>query len=91
MEKNEYRRIQHITDDSHEKDIKIIIYQSLDRLARIHKRGFFHRDVKLENLVRNGDIVKLRDFGLSREINSLFLFTDHISTIWYWVYEILLW
>ena len=37
----------------------------------MHKHGYFHRDMKPENLLTMGpDLVKIADFGLAREIRS---------------------
>lgn len=36
----------------------------------MHKNGFFHRDMKPENLLILGNAIKLCDFGLAREIRS---------------------
>ena len=49
----------------------------------MHKHGFFHRDMKPENLLVKGDLVKIADFGLAREIRSRPPFTDYVSTRWY--------
>lgn len=40
-------------------------------------------DLKPENLLVSGDVVKLADFGLAREIRSRPPFTDYVSTRWY--------
>jgi len=57
----------------------------------MHKHGFFHRDLKPENLlISPGNVVKLIDFGLAREIRSRPPFTDYVSTRWYRAPEILL-
>lgn len=52
-------------------------------LSATHKKGFFHRDMKPENLLVSGDIVKIADYGLAREIRSRPPFTDYVSTRWY--------
>ena len=50
----------------------------------MHKHGFFHRDMKPENLLCMGpDLVKIADFGLAREIRSRPPYTDYVSTRWY--------
>ena len=38
----------------------------LQGLASIHKQGILHLDIKPENLLFKGDVLKLADFGLSR-------------------------
>jgi protein kinase len=49
----------------------------------MHKHGFFHRDVKPENILGSGDIWKLADFGLARELRSIPPYTEYISTRWF--------
>jgi len=56
----------------------------------MHKQGFFHRDLKPENILINNEVVKIIDFGLTREIRSSPPFTDYISTRWYRAPELLL-
>jgi male germ cell-associated kinase len=34
----------------------------------MHKSGYFHRDLKPENILIHEGVVKICDFGLSREI-----------------------
>ena len=66
-----------------EYQIKDIIYQTLLGLSHMHKYGFFHRDMKPENLLLNDKIVKIADFGLAREIRSIPPYTEYISTRYY--------
>jgi serine/threonine protein kinase len=35
-------------------------------LSYLHENAIVHRDIKLENAMLSGDVVKLTDFGLSR-------------------------
>jgi protein kinase len=39
--------------------------------------------MKPENLLNSGDVVKVADFGLAREIRSRPPYTDYVSTRWY--------
>ncbi len=43
-----------------------IVYQIASGLASMHKNGFFHRDMKPENLLIYNNVVKLCDLGLAR-------------------------
>ncbi|CAB0029141.1 unnamed protein product [Trichogramma brassicae] len=74
-----------------EPTIKNMVYQVLQGLAFMHKHGFFHRDMKPENLLCMGpELVKIADFGLAREIRSRPPYTDYVSTRWYRAPEVLL-
>ena len=68
-----------------EHEIQSIIYQTLQGLSYMHKHGFFHRDMKPENLLIDPTniIIKICDFGQAREIRSMPPYTDYISTRWY--------
>jgi serine/threonine protein kinase len=46
--------------------------------------------MKPENMLILGEVVKLADFGLAREIRSRPPFTDYVSTRWYRAPELLL-
>ena len=66
-----------------ENQIRSVIYQTLLGLSFMHKYGFFHRDMKPENLLVTGEIVKIADFGLAREIRSIPPYTEYVSTRYY--------
>ena len=66
-----------------EEEIRDITYQMLLGLFHMHKYGFFHRDMKPENLLLTGKKVKIADFGLAREIRSIPPFTEYVSTRYY--------
>ncbi|KAJ8369974.1 hypothetical protein SKAU_G00100020 [Synaphobranchus kaupii] len=71
--------------------IRNIMYQILQGMSFIHKHGFFHRDMKPENLLCMGpELIKIADFGLAREIRSRPPYTDYVSTRWYRAPEVLL-
>ena len=90
MDQNVYQLIKDRTTPLPDEQVKSVIYQTLKGLEYMHKHGFFHRDMKPENLLVNGDDVKIADFGLAREIRSRPPFTDYVSTRWYRGPEILL-
>ncbi|KAK1173662.1 hypothetical protein AOXY_G3830 [Acipenser oxyrinchus oxyrinchus] len=74
-----------------ENEIRNIMFQVLSGLAFVHKHGFFHRDMKPENLLCMGpELIKIGDFGLAREIRSRPPYTDYVSTRWYRAPEVLL-
>lgn len=74
-----------------EQEIRNIMFQVLTGLAFVHKHGYFHRDMKPENLLCMGpELVKIADFGLAREIRSQPPYTDYVSTRWYRAPEVLL-
>lgn len=53
--------------------------------------GYFHRDMKPENLLCSGpECVKIADFGLAREIRSRPPYTDYVSTRWYVYFQLML-
>eukprot|EP00761_Pharyngomonas_kirbyi_P014628 gb/GECH01014658.1/.p1 GENE.gb/GECH01014658.1/~~gb/GECH01014658.1/.p1 ORF type:complete len:437 (+),score=79.42 gb/GECH01014658.1/:1-1311(+) len=90
MEYNLYEMMKQRDSYLPESRIRNIIYQVLQGLAYIHKHGFFHRDMKPENLLITKDTVKIADFGLAREVRSRPPYTEYVSTRWYRAPEILL-
>ncbi|CAH1398219.1 unnamed protein product [Nezara viridula] len=71
--------------------VRNMLYQVLQGLAFMHRHGFFHRDMKPENLLCSGpELVKIADFGLAREVRSRPPYTDYVSTRWYRAPEVLL-
>ena len=66
-----------------EDEIRDIMHQTLLGLSFMHKYGFFHRDMKPENLLLKGQKLKLADFGLAREIRSVPPYTEYVSTRYY--------
>jgi serine/threonine protein kinase len=66
-----------------EDEIRDLMHQTLLGLSFMHKYGFFHRDMKPENLLLKGKKLKLADFGLAREIRSVPPYTEYVSTRYY--------
>ena len=73
-----------------EDQIRDIMHQTLLGLSFMHKYGFFHRDMKPENLLLTGNKIKIADFGLAREIRSVPPYTEYVSTRYYRAPECLL-
>ena len=91
MGTNIYEHIQKKQSTLDESKIRMMAYESLQGVAGCHKNGFFHRDMKPENLLINdAEYVKLADFGLAREIRSRPPLTDYVSTRWYRAPELLI-
>eukprot|EP00041_Stephanoeca_diplocostata_P018404 m.385080 g.385080 ORF g.385080 m.385080 type:complete len:739 (-) comp21002_c0_seq1:86-2302(-) len=91
MENNLYELMKDRKTPFPESEVKSISFQVMDGLAYMHKLGYFHRDMKPENLLcRGSGLIKIADFGLAREIRSRPPFTDYVSTRWYRAPEVLL-
>ena len=90
MEQNVYQMSKDKPAAMNNDMIKSIIYQTLSGLTYMHKNGFFHRDMKPENLLIQNGLLKIADFGLAREIRSKPPYTDYVSTRWYRAPEILM-
>ncbi|KAL3921825.1 MAG: hypothetical protein SGPRY_004768, partial [Prymnesium sp.] len=73
-----------------EAKVRNMAYQMIQATYYMHKHGFFHRDMKPENMLVSGNTLKIADFGLAREIRSKPPYTDYVSTRWYRAPEVLL-
>ncbi|KAJ1486956.1 kinase-like domain-containing protein [Baffinella frigidus] len=73
-----------------ESQLRNIIFQMLQGLAHMHKNGYFHRDMKPENVLVAKEVTKIADFGLAREIRSRPPYTEYVSTRWYRAPEVLM-
>ncbi|KAL1524046.1 hypothetical protein AB1Y20_018960 [Prymnesium parvum] len=73
-----------------EAKVRNMAYQMIQATYYMHKHGFFHRDMKPENMLVAGNTLKIADFGLAREIRSKPPYTDYVSTRWYRAPEVLL-
>ncbi|CAE7442440.1 Mak [Symbiodinium sp. CCMP2592] len=90
MEANLYEFMKSRVRSLPESKIRNIMFQTMQGLHFVHKTGYFHRDMKPENVLISGDTVKLADFGLARQIRARPPFTDYVSTRWYRAPEVLL-
>ena len=76
-------------------EIKMLLKMMLNALSYIHANNILHRDLKTSNILITRDgILKLADFGLSREIKTgstdLQRYTNRVVTLWYRSPELLL-
>ncbi|KAJ5071372.1 cyclin-dependent kinase d-2 [Anaeramoeba ignava] len=78
-------------------DIKSLMQMLLEGLNHCHQNWIIHRDMKPSNLLINSKgILKLADFGLSRNyaspshINTNYQYTNQVVTLWYRAPELLL-
>ncbi|TMW58175.1 hypothetical protein Poli38472_011763 [Pythium oligandrum] len=62
------------------------VHQITQGLAYLHANGIAHRDVSLENVLIHGNTVKLCDFGLSCDANTLS--TDSVGKLYYMAPEV---
>ena len=83
LDQDVYQLIKDRSEYLPESQIRSIMLQTFQGLAYMHKHGFFHRDMKPENMMTSGDVCKISDFGLAREIRSRPPYTDYVSTRWY--------
>lgn len=80
---------QELSDDHY----KFIIYQILRALLFLHSGNVIHRDIKPSNILINEDcIIKLCDFGLSRNLESgdQLALTEYVVTRFYRAPEVML-
>nr|GEX38280.1 cyclin-dependent kinase F-4-like [Tanacetum cinerariifolium] len=47
--------------------IRYLCFQILQGLAYMHHKGYFHRDLKPDNLLVNNDAIKIADLGSARK------------------------
>ncbi|KRY51466.1 Cyclin-dependent kinase 11B, partial [Trichinella britovi] len=73
-------------------EVKTLTRQLLNGLYHLHDNWILHRDLKTSNLLLNHmGILKIGDFGLSREYGSpLRSYTPVVVTLWYRAPELLL-
>jgi serine/threonine protein kinase len=80
---------QELTDDHY----KFILYQLFRALYFLHSANIVHRDIKPSNVLINEDcIIKLCDFGLSRNVKDGFeqQLTEYVVTRFYRAPEVML-
>ncbi|MET0280302.1 MAG: protein kinase [Steroidobacteraceae bacterium] len=69
---------------SSDQNLENAILQMIDGLAELHARGHFHRDIKPQNFLIDGQNILVSDFGLTTEVGSETAFTR--SSVWWGTY-----
>lgn len=73
-----------------EETVKKIIRSGLLALRYLHKRGIWHRDVKVENfLIFDHDKYVLSDFGLAKKVTEEKMSSDFVGTLRYAAPEVI--
>eukprot|EP01062_Namystynia_karyoxenos_P025409 TRINITY_DN1999_c1_g1_i3.p2 TRINITY_DN1999_c1_g1~~TRINITY_DN1999_c1_g1_i3.p2 ORF type:complete len:353 (+),score=117.74 TRINITY_DN1999_c1_g1_i3:99-1061(+) len=71
--------------------LKMFLWQLLNGCHFLHSHHCMHRDLKPQNILVKGDLIKLADFGLVRAFQlPVSLYTHEVVTLWYRAPEILL-
>ncbi|PWA90541.1 protein kinase-like domain-containing protein [Artemisia annua] len=71
-----------------ETEIRFYCFQVFQVLAHMHQNGYFHCDLKPENLLMNENIIKIGDLGQARDMNGQRSY--NVSKLWYHAPEVLL-
>ncbi|PIA60092.1 hypothetical protein AQUCO_00400761v1 [Aquilegia coerulea] len=71
-------------------EIRNYCFQILKGLDYMHKNGWFHCDLKPDNILVSGDLIKLADLGSAQEFLSNTPYEEYITTRWYRAPEVLL-
>ncbi|KAG0563231.1 hypothetical protein KC19_8G014100 [Ceratodon purpureus] len=69
MEDNLLQAIRKQIQPPCEAKIKYWMYQILKATEYMHNKGYIHRDMKPENILINGNTLKLADFGMAKKMS----------------------
>uniref|UniRef100_K3WDC6 Protein kinase domain-containing protein n=1 Tax=Globisporangium ultimum (strain ATCC 200006 / CBS 805.95 / DAOM BR144) TaxID=431595 RepID=K3WDC6_GLOUD len=73
-----------------ESEVQMIISQVLQGLEYLHRHNILHRDIKPENILLHGDMVKIADFGLAKQLpNAASMLKRSCGTLEYAAPELL--
>ncbi|KAK9144581.1 hypothetical protein Sjap_004484 [Stephania japonica] len=80
-----------VRKSSNNDQVRGVTIQLFEALAHMHKKGYFHRDLKPDNILVSNDVVKVADFGMAREVSmdGDKLYTGRVTTLWYRAPEVL--
>jgi calcium-dependent protein kinase len=66
-----------------------ILFQLISALRYLHNHGIVHRDIKSENIMYNGKVAKIIDFGTSRFFDPLKHMGELKGTVYYVAPEVI--
>ena len=69
--------------------IQTYMKQMLHAMAPFHKAGFLHRDLKPDNMIINGNLLKILDYGLSKLPELPNMMHTVVGTMYYIAPEVL--
>lgn len=80
--KNKFQLCMELGEPVEQAEGKCILHDIGQALRFMHSKGFIHRDVKPNNIVKVGDVYKLIDFGLTRKERGGKM-TGYMITRWF--------
>ncbi|KAL5746611.1 hypothetical protein ACOSP7_027757 [Xanthoceras sorbifolium] len=73
-----------------EDEVRKWVFQVFQGLRYMHEKGYFHRDLKPDNLLVSGGLIKIGDMGSAKRINSSSPNASLIMSLWYRPPEVIL-
>lgn len=80
---NTFQLCMELGEPVYKADERRILHDITQALYFMHSKGFIHRDVKPENIVKVGKVYKLIDFGLTRKSHCNRVLTGYTISRWF--------
>ena len=80
---NKFQLCMEVGEPVYKADERRILHDITQALYFMHSKGFIHRDVKPENIVKVGKVYKLIDFGLTRKSHCNRVLTGYTISRWF--------
>jgi serine/threonine protein kinase len=61
----------------------IFLFLKLHKVKHIHEKNIIHHDLKLQNIIYDAGLIKIIDFGLSKQITCVDESHYQFGTYWY--------